>query len=396
VSARSSSPRPRGGPVRSCSPRQNRAARCGSRKAEPAGSTPGRLTPARAGDPGRPRPARHPARSPRQAAAAPRAPRWPATSDGKQQAEPGRRSRAPGHWSMAHAPTARCTDHDERAQGRRGATGPDPRTAQSGSARSGGGSSRRKLPGIGSRPSAADVNHGRVTMYAVGPAGMQDSRIWAASVLNRKRAGSRAERTDTRAAMTAEPAAVRDQQTAEGAGRHSRECSAWGARLTHDRARQKADRPLCAVRADRPGLCQRHCRCVRPQIPGSSPCGLGPHRTSSGSPGGLASGFPFARRVLPRPPPSSGFPRSGVLRFGPFGHCPVPVLSLSVSLLGPFPLSDLHGSAAARRFRRRWSPAAGTKVTSNAAPLARSRDPPASRRAAAGHDRMRPHRIACY
>jgi hypothetical protein len=48
---RSSSPRPRGGPVRSCSPRQDRAARCGSRKAEPAGSTPGRLTPARPGDP---------------------------------------------------------------------------------------------------------------------------------------------------------------------------------------------------------------------------------------------------------------------------------------------------------------------------------------------------------
>jgi hypothetical protein len=85
-------------------PRQDRAARCGSRKAEPAGSTPGSLTPARPGDPGRPRPARHPARSPRQAAAAPRAPRWPATAAGKQQAEPGRRSRAPGHWSMAHAP----------------------------------------------------------------------------------------------------------------------------------------------------------------------------------------------------------------------------------------------------------------------------------------------------
>jgi hypothetical protein len=102
---RSSSPRPRGGPVRSCSPRQDRAARCGSRKTEPPDSTPGRLTPARPGDPGgRSRPARHPARSLRQAAAAPRAPRWPATSAGKQQAEPGRRSRAPGHWSMAHAP----------------------------------------------------------------------------------------------------------------------------------------------------------------------------------------------------------------------------------------------------------------------------------------------------
>jgi hypothetical protein len=107
---------------------------------------------------------------------------------------------------MAHPPTARCTDHDERAQGRRGATGPDPRTAQSRSATSGGGSSRQILPRIGSRPAAADVNDVSVTMYAVGPAGIQDSRIWAASVLNRKRADSHAERPDTRAATTAVPA----------------------------------------------------------------------------------------------------------------------------------------------------------------------------------------------
>ena len=44
-----------------------------------------------------------------------------------------------------------------------------------------------------------------------------------------------------------------------------------------------------------------------------------------GSPRGLSSGFPFARRVLPLRPPSSGFPSSGVLRFVPFGRCPVPV-----------------------------------------------------------------------
>jgi hypothetical protein len=66
-------------------------------------------------------------------------------------------------------------------------------------------------PGSARAAAAADVNDGPVTMYAVGPAGMQDSPIWAASVLNRKRADSRAERTDTRAAMTA-----------EGAGRRSR------------------------------------------------------------------------------------------------------------------------------------------------------------------------------
>jgi hypothetical protein len=67
---------------------------------------------------------------------------------------------------------------------------------------------------------------------------------------------------------------------------------------------------------------QRHRRCVRPRIPGFSPGGLGPHLTSSGSPCGLSSGFPFARRGLPLRPPSSGFPSSGVLRFVPFGRCP--------------------------------------------------------------------------
>ena len=48
------------------------------------------------------------------------------------------------------APAARWADRDERARGRRGATGPDPRTAQSRSARSGDGPSRRLLPGTGS------------------------------------------------------------------------------------------------------------------------------------------------------------------------------------------------------------------------------------------------------
>ena len=338
-------------------------------RTEPPGSTRGRLAPARPGNPGgQPRPARHAARSPQQAAARrSAATRRPATSAAKQQ--PSRRAEGPaaqGHWSMAHAPTARCTDHDERAQDRRGATGPDPRTAQSRSARSGGGSSRRILPGIGSRPAAADVNDGPVTMYAAGPEGMQDSRIWAASVLNRKRADSRAERPDTRAAMTAEPA-----------GRRSRGVQRLG-RAT-DRLplpARKAGRRLCAVRADLPGLCQRHRRCVRPQIPGLSPGGLGPHLTSSGSPRRAFLRFPVC------PPGSS---RSSAFRWFPFvRRSPVRPLrpwpgsgSPSVSLRGPLPSSDLHGSAAARRSRRRWSRAAGTKVTSNAAPPARSRDPPA-------------------
>ena len=107
---------------------------------------------------------------------------------------------------------------------------------------------------------------------------------------------------------------------------------------------------------------------MRPRIPGFSPGGLGPHLTSSGFPRGLSSGFPFARRVLPLRPPSSGFPSSGVLRFVPFGRGPVPV-PLRVSLRVSLPLSNLHDSAAAGRFRRRWSRAARAKVTSPAAIL---------------------------
>ena len=71
-------------------------------------------------------------------------------------------------------------------------------------------------------------------------------------------------------------------------------------------------------------------------------------------PCGLSSGFPFARRVLPLRPPSSGFPSSGVLRFVPSAVARVPG-SPSVSLRVPLPLSNLHDSAAVGRFRRRWS-----------------------------------------
>jgi hypothetical protein len=197
--------------------------------------------------------------------------------------------------------------------------------------------------------------------------------------LNRKRADSRAERTDTRAAMTA-----------EGAGRRSRGVQCLGRDRQTAVARQKAGVQLCAVRADLPGLCQRHRRCVRPQIPGLAPGGLGPHRTSSGSPRRAFLRFPVC------PPGSS--PSSAVLWFPFVRRSPVRPLrpwpgsgSPSVSLRSPFPLSDLHGSAAARQFRRRWSRAAGTKVTSNAAPPSLDRAiRPHSRRAAAGHDGMPP------
>jgi len=71
--------------------------------------------------------------------------------------------------------------------------------------------------------------------------------------------------------------------------------------------------------------------------------------------------FPFVRRSPVRslrPLPGSGSP--------------------SVSLRVPFPLSNLHLSAAVRRFPRRWSRAAGTNATSSTTPLG-SRDPPARR-----------------
>jgi hypothetical protein len=172
---------------------------------------------------------------------------------------------------------------------------------------------------------------------------------------------------DARAAMTAESTAVCDQQTAEGAGRGLGEHSGCGARLKAAVAHQKAGGRQCAVRADLPGLRQRHRRCVRPRIPGFSPGGLGPHLTSSGSPAGfppvsrLPAGFsPFARLPLVSLRPAfSGSSPSAVARV------PVPLRFPPGSL----PLSNLHDSAAAGRFGRRWSRAARAKVTSPAATL---------------------------
>ncbi len=96
---------------------------------------------------------------------------------------------------------------------------------------------------------------------------------------------------------------------------------------------------------------------------------------------------PVVRRPLVslRPAFSGSFP-SAVARFRfPFGFPP-----------GPFPLSDLQGSAAAGRFGRPWSRAAGTKATSNAAPPARivrsARTPDGQRPGTKGCR----HRIACY
>ena len=230
-------------------------------------------------------------------------------------------------------------------------------------------------PGPARAPAAADVNDGPVTMDAVGPrghAGLPD--------LGGQRPepqASRLPRRTNRYASSDDRRARYDLRSAdaEGAGRPLGECSVW-ARLTDSRCPLEAGGQLCTVRPDLPGLCQRPRRCMRPQIPGLSPGGLGPHRTSSGFP---PAGFPPVSRLpagffpvacLPlvslRPAFSGSVPSAVARCRFPFG-----------SLRGPFPLSDLHGSAAARRFRRPWSRAAGAKVTSNAAPPRPSCDPPA-------------------
>ena len=105
--------------------------------------------------------------------------------------------------------------------------------------------------------------------------------------------------------------------------------------------------------------------CVRPQIPGLSPGGSGPHLTSSGLPFRLSSGFPSsALRFFPfvrlplvsrRPTSSGSFPSAVTVRFR----------SPSVSLRVPFPLSNPDASTPAGRFRGPWSRAARTEVTSS-------------------------------
>ena len=93
------------------------------------------------------------------------------------------------------------------------------------------------------------------------------------------------------------------------------------------------------------------------------------------------AGFPPVSR-LPAGffPPSSAFLGFPVVGRSPVGSLrPLPGSgSPSVSLRVPFPLSNVHVSAAVRRFCRRWSRAAGTKVTSSAATTSLGpRDPPA-------------------
>ena len=266
---------------------------------------------------------------------------------------------------MAHPPTARCTDHDERAQARRGAAGPDPRTAQSRSATSGGGSSRRILPGPARAPAAADVHDGRPPWTPPAPRACRTPDL-AASVWNRKRTGSRAEPTDNTSSDDCR--AHCGLRSADRTGRRP------GLPGNTAPGRATDRRPLPARKlVDDYAQYAQICRDAASGIikraapnPRLSPGGLGPHLTSSGFPCGLSSGFPFARRVLP---PSSAFLRFPFVRHSPVCSLrPLPSSSSpSVSLRVPFPLSCLHVSAAAGRFRRRWSRSAGTKVTGSAA-----------------------------
>jgi hypothetical protein len=127
------------------------------------------------------------------------------------------------------------------------------------------------------------------------------------------------------------------------------ECSVWGA-TGRRRCQQKTGGRLCAVRAGRQGTVPAASSARATPNPRALTRAVWGLITRPPGSGGLSSGFPFARRVLPLRPPSSGFPSSGVLRLSlrplPGSGCP----SIPSGL--PFPVSDLHASVAAGQFRQ--------------------------------------------
>jgi hypothetical protein len=180
----------------------------------------------------------------------------------------------------------------------------------------------------------------------------------------------------TLAPSASEPTVVCDRQTAQGT---SRRCGRRSVGAATDRrplppegwwmARRKSRRPA----QDSAGGIVDACG---PKSPDS-------HRVVWGltsRPPVPPAGFPPVSRLPARFFPSSAFPGSPFVRRSPGCSLrPLPGSSSpSVSLRVPFPLSNLHASAAARRFPRRWSRAAGTNATSSTTPLG-SRDPPARR-----------------
>jgi len=166
--------------------------------------------------------------------------------------------------------------------------------------------------------------------------------------------------------MTAAPFALCDQQTAKNSGRGFRGVRYMG--RASDRWPLPA-RKLVDDHAQSEQTCQGSASGIRdacgPKSPDSHRVVWGLTSRPPVFPAGFppvsrlpAGFFPFLRRPLvSRRPAFSGLVPSAVARFRfPFGFPP-----------GSFPLSTVHVSAAAGRFRRRWSRASGTKVTSSAA-----------------------------
>jgi hypothetical protein len=230
--------------------------------------------------------------------------RPPTTSAGQQQLS--RRAEGPaprdiGPWrtlprhgglTMARGPEADAEQRDQtRAPRNR-----DPREAEAGPLAG-------SCPGSARAP-AAGVNDGPVTMYPADPAGMQDSRTWGASAFSRQRAGSCAGRTDTRAAMTAEPALWG-------------ECNVWGAA---DR-RPLPARKLADNSAQFAQTCQDSASGI---VDACGPKSPGSHRVVWG--------------LTSRPPvPPAGFPPASRLPAGYFPFLRLPPVSRRPAFSGSVP-----------------------------------------------------------
>jgi hypothetical protein len=167
----------------------------------------------------------------------------------------------------------------------------------------------------------------------------------------------------TLAPSASEPTVVCDRQTAQGTGRRCGRRSIGAATARRPlppegwwMARRKSRRPA----QDSAGGIVDACG---PKSPDS-------HREVWGltsRPPVPSAGFPPVSRLPAGFFPSSAFLGSPFVRRSPVSLRPLPGSgSPSVSLRVSFPLSD-YVTAAAARFRKRWSRAAGTKVTRSAA-----------------------------
>jgi len=176
-------------------------------------------------------------------------------------------------------------------------------------------------PGSARAPAAADVNDGPVTMYAAGPAGMQDSRIWVASFLNRKRALPH--RTNGYASsMTAEPSAISRPQSA---GRRSRGVQRLG------RAADRQPLPAGKLVDDNAQSAQTRQDAASGIVDAWGPKSPDSHRVVWG--------------LISRPPvPSAGFPPVSRLPAGFFPFLRLPRVSLRPAFSGSVP-------SAVARFR---------------------------------------------